>query len=746
MNNDPPNPEDSKTKQSIDYLRFGDHLQLGIIILLYAGQPNEPIEILGINKTLRSYFNFQFPNYETGDHRRLTDTQWIECFGYDEPSFQKIFDSIRANHYHSYYHDIDTKKFRIQISILEPTIHCCIFTELQPPISIEPQIYEENTDFQMLIRQIPLGIVIYRLTEDHHDFLITQFNPAAEKIDNIASQTVIGKYLCDYFPGVKKFGLFDLLMKVALTGTPGHHHTQLYEDQRIKGWRENSIFRLTNGDVVAIYRDTTKDVIENESMQFPNENPNPVMRVNPDGTLLYTNPASASILEFWGLHPFDKLPEDWCLSISEARTLNRPVQRELEVQSQVFQCIITPIPQRTYLNLYCIDITQIKILSTQLAHAQKMEAIGRLAGGIAHDFNNILTGILGFTELMQLEPVLTPSQVEFLKQIHTAGKNAAGITAQLLTLSRKQIFTPQSVDMNQIIENNWIFIRQMIPENITLHRNLSPEIWSILGTPDQIQQILLNLIINARDAMKNGGFIDISTQNLSLSADVDKLMVKIPTGDYVVLIVADSGPGIPKSIMDHLFEPFFTTKELGHGTGLGLSIVYGIVKQFQGYIIPYSEPGLGTIFKLYFPRQSSVIPSPKPVQLKSPLPVEYHTETILVVEDDTFVRNFITQLLMQHHYRVISTASGKEAIAQGIQNDSRIDLIITDVILPDMNGKQIANSFYARDPQIKVLFISGYTENVITSHGILIDGIHFLGKPFTAVELLTKIRTILDLQ
>lgn len=375
-------------------------------------------------------------------------------------------------------------------------------------------------------------------------------------------------------------------------------------------------------------------------------------------------------------------------------------------------------------------------------HVQKMEAIGRLAGGVAHDFNNLLTVILGNSS--EILATLSPADPlhEVIGEIEKAGQRAAGLTRQLLAFSRKQVLEPRIVNVNELITGAEKMLRRIVSEDIELTLLLDPHPQWCKLDKGQFEQVLLNLVVNARDAMLDGGRLTIETTAVVLDATFTEEHPDIRPGEYVRLVVSDTGVGIPKDVQPHIFEPFFTTKSVGHGTGLGLSMVYGIIRQSGGMIWLYSEPGQGTSFKIYLPRQSDV--AAEKISQAPSFSTTRGKETILIVEDDEPVRNTISSILRRAGYHVISAANGGEALLICEEHASTIHLLLTDVVMPKLNGRKLAERLRQVRPSMRVVFMSGYTENVVVHHGILDAHLDFLPKPVTSDILLTKLREVLD--
>ena len=388
------------------------------------------------------------------------------------------------------------------------------------------------------------------------------------------------------------------------------------------------------------------------------------------------------------------------------------------------------------------DVTNQMRLERQLMQAQKMEAVGRLAGGVAHDFNNLLGVITGYGEITRGKLRVDDPLRAKVDQILKAAERAAGLTRQLLAFSRQQVLQPRIVDLNDLVSNLEKMLRRLIGEDVELATSLDPGLGSVKADPGQIEQVLMNLAVNARDAMPDGGRLTIETRNAELDPDYAARRPPTRTGPYVMLAVTDSGMGMDAETQSHLFEPFFTTKEMGKGTGLGLSTVYGIVKQSGGYIWCYSEVGLGTTFKVYLPRvDEETAPANRPA---AAAPSAGGSETLLLIEDDPALRELLAETLEEGGYTVLVANDGAAALQIADEYAGAIHLIVTDVIMPGLTGRQAAETIKAARSEVEILFISGYTNDAIAKHGVLEPGAKFLSKPFTPDELLRKVREVLD--
>ena len=396
----------------------------------------------------------------------------------------------------------------------------------------------------------------------------------------------------------------------------------------------------------------------------------------------------------------------------------------------------------TSIILAVADISERKKLEEQLRHSQKMEAVGRLAGGVAHDFNNLLTIINGYGHMML--GALGPQDRlrSHAEQILKAGNQAAALTTQLLAFSRRQMIQPKPVDLNHLITNLEKMLRRVIGEDIVLYTLLGDDLDCVKADPNQMEQVLINLVANARDAMPQGGALTISTRNVKLDAPLHCEGNEILPGAYVEIAVSDTGEGMDAETRNHLFEPFFTTKERGKGTGLGLSSVYGSIRQNAGGIVVHSERGRGTEFLIYLPQLLEPLSLPK----IEPAANGFHRgcETILLVEDEAELRKMLRESFTSAGYRVLEAADGTDALRKWEREASSIDLLLTDVVMPLLNGRELAKRLTSVAPHIQVIYISGYADDVLAYHGTLEDGTILMQKPFSPAELMLKVREVLD--
>jgi len=388
------------------------------------------------------------------------------------------------------------------------------------------------------------------------------------------------------------------------------------------------------------------------------------------------------------------------------------------------------------------DVSAQRQLEEQLRQSQKMEAVGQLAGGIAHDFNNLLTAILGSTQLLLHSTPPGDPRREDAEEIRHAGLRAAELTRQLLAFSRRQVLAPKVLDLNAVVANVDRMLRRLLGEDVELVTSLQPAAGAVNADPGQLEQVLLNLAVNARDAMPGGGRLSIGTTRVTFQEEPAERRHRMPAGDYVCLAVADTGVGMDETTQAHLFEPFFTTKEVGKGTGLGLATVYGIVKQSGGYIWVYSEVGHGTTVKVYLPRVPGVAEAPAPAA--EPKPVRGGDETVLLVEDAAPVRALARRILEARGYRVLDAPDGPSALDLSARHGGGIDILVTDVVMPGMSGRELAERLAPERARMKVLYTSGFTDDAMVRQGVLNAGVAFLQKPFVPDTLARKVREVLD--
>ncbi len=486
-----------------------------------------------------------------------------------------------------------------------------------------------------------------------------------------------------------------------------------------------------------------------------------LIMLNTDFTVQSWNPSAEKIFGFTEVEAIGKKPHDFIVPkdaqphvddiwrrLLEGDMTAHSTNENITKDGRTILCEWVNVPikkdSETVMGVMSMvqDITERNQLEGQFRQAQKMEAIGRLTGGIAHDFNNILTGIIGYSDYLLMSQKYKDPIRKFVEEIKKAAERAASLTNKLLAFSRKQILQTKILNVNTLITDLEKMIQRIIGEDIMFISNLETGIGNIQADQAQIEQVIMNLIVNARDAMPKGGKLTIETANVTLDEEYTKSHVSVKPGSYIMIAVSDNGIGMDREIQEHIFDPFFTTKEQDKGTGLGLSTVYGIVKQSGGNIWLYSEAGHGTTFKIYLPKvEEKVVPASKhKVSLES----LKGKETIMLVEDEDAVRAMMSLTLKHYGYNILETPSPLEALIICEKHKEPIQMMVTDVILPEMNGRELAEKITSLYPEIKVIYISGYTDDVIVHHGMLDPDINFLEKPFTVSKLLSKIREVLD--
>jgi len=488
-----------------------------------------------------------------------------------------------------------------------------------------------------------------------------------------------------------------------------------------------------------------------------------LLLLDAEGRVTYVSPSSSRHLG-WGsdemlggsifdfLHPDDRDNMSTRM-IDVLRSPAKPIHQDIrlqhadgswrEIESVAVNRLSDPSVEAIVVNAR--DITDRRKLEEQLRQAQKMEAVGQLAGGIAHDFNNLLTAILGYCNLMRDDmPAEDPLRAD-LDEIHSAGERAASLTRQLLAFSRRQMLQPQIVDLNVVVQQLEKLLRRLISEDVELVTALAPDLLSVRVDPASIEQILVNLAVNARDAMPSGGQLTIETANVDLDENFVIAHVPMKAARYVMLAVGDTGQGMDADTRARVFEPFFTTKEQGKGSGLGLATVYGMVKQSGGYIWVYSEPGHGTVFKVYFPPAQPRPKSDGNQFGRRSTDAMHGWETVLLVEDEDAVRALAREVLRRHGYVVLEARHGIDALRVAERHPDEIHLMVTDVVMPHMGGRDLVERLQAVRPKMKVLFMSGYTDHAMM-HRDLTPGSAFLQKPFTPEAFARKVRSVLDHQ
>ncbi len=600
-------------------------------------------------------------------------------------------------------------------------------------------------------------------------YKITLFNPGAEKIFGYSASEVVGKsinlLLPDRFREIHSQHLREFSQAPDVL-RPMNERGTIY-GRRQDGSEfpaEASISKFqSNGDTVMTVRlrDISAKLIAEERVRrlaaIVDSSQDAIIGEDLNGVITSWNPAAEIMYGYTGHEAIGQdarvlLPPDVSDEVSENTERARAgvsatyetTRMRKDGKRIAVALTVSPIRDRAGeivgLSTVARDISERRRLEDQLRHSQKMEAVGRLAGGVAHDFNNLLSIIVGYAYLIQSsaaegEPVRSAAD-----QIMTAAEKAGSLTRQLLAFSRKQVMSPELISLNEITAELGKMLPRLVGEDIDVRIVPGQDLRAIKADPSQIEQVVMNLVVNARDAMPEGGKLTIETANIYFD-EVEARHHNVQQGDYVLLAVTDTGHGMDEATRVHIFEPFFTTKEAGKGTGLGLATVYGIVSQSNGYIWVYSEPGHGTTFKIYFPSAAVAAPA---AAVSRPELTLCGTETILLVEDEAGLRELLAHVLRDKGYRVLEAGSGPEALRAAAAYHDPIHLLLTDVILPEMRGQQLADQLTRRYPGLTVMYMSGYTDNALMHGGTLPEGTKFLQKPFTPDVVLRKIREVLD--
>jgi len=620
------------------------------------------------------------------------------------------------------------------------------------------------------------AVAVYEAVDDGTDFIFVRMNKAAEPITHYRQAEVVGRRLSELFPEESSLGLVAKLREAWQTGDTVRIPLKKYEDQRIVQWVENTIFRLPSGKVVAMFEDTYAQRMAERALQESEARYRLSQRMGGVGSWEY----NLQTWEFWGSDEARRIygfkPEDTSFSTEQVESC---IPERERVHQALLDLIdheapydlefdIVPIdgsPQRAISSFARLlrdengaplkvvgsirDITEkrqqqrtIRELERRYEQSQKLETVGRLAGGIAHDFNNLLSVILSYTELAydELSPD-TPIAQDLLEVRH-AGEKAAALTRQLLAFSRQQVLRPVPLDLNAVASGFEKMLHRILGEDIRYCQRLAPELGMIRADPGQIEQVIMNLAVNARDAMPAGGTLTLETSNVELGDALASTGPAVPPGSYVMLSVTDTGDGMDALTRARIFEPFFTTKPKGKGTGLGLSTVYGIVKQSDGDVYVVSEPGAGARFEIYLPRVTANEPA-----TVAPVAAPVSTAgggTILLAEDEPALRRVIARALREAGYTVLAAEDGAKALHLSAGHPGEIQLVVTDVVMPHMGGSELVERIARIRPSVKVLFMSGYTDKTIVHHGVRDEDTSFLAKPYKAADLLERVQRLLE--
>jgi len=604
-------------------------------------------------------------------------------------------------------------------------------------------------------------------------YIFERANPACHEM--LGRTELVGKTVLEAVPEVEAQGYIELLDHVRITGEPFIGRQMPVTLLRGSGMTPEVRYmdfvyqRIDDPDgevrVVAHGVDITEQVVAADALRETQERLRDQFAKLPVPTFLWElegddfvlvdyNEAAMPLVEpQWegaiGRRASQLFPNGWPVhadartSLREERVIHRTFvsERSDGAEPRTFDLTIGPQPPKRVL-IHAVDTTEQTRLANQLRQAQKMDAVGQLAGGVAHDFNNLLTVISAHSALLIDELSENDARRQDARAIQQASARAASLTRQLLAFSRKQILRPALVDLNLVVDETHRLLDRLVGEDIEIVLTLAPDLGLVLVDIGQVEQVVMNLVLNSRDAMQSGGRLTITTKNVAVASDAPKIRGIVPAGSYAVLSVSDTGVGMDEQTQARVFEPFFTTKPLGKGTGLGLSTVYGIVKQSDGYVLLDSKPGRGSTFDVYLPIVDGNRAAESPEA--ECMPVEHRAETVLLVEDDDAVRQVAKRILRAEGYDVLEASDGEDALALSTLHAGPIDAVVTDAVMPGITGAAVLERIRAQRPGCKAILMSGYTNDEMTRRGISSSDVTFVQKPFTVEDFARLVRLSLD--